>query len=80
MIAKTNGGTTLGNLIEIKGIQMPEWNINDMTSIKAWQDISAEYAKQVSGEVRSVVGRNLRPRNIWENAQLPRLMGNPLQN
>lgn len=64
-------------MIETKEIKMPEWDINDNTSIKAWQDISAEYANQVSGEVRAVVGSNLREGNIWQNVELPRLMANP---
>ncbi len=76
-IAQAKGGTTLEGMIDSKGIKMPEWDINDPLSIKAWQDISGEYAKQVSGEVRAVVGNSLRTGNIWENVELPRLMENP---
>lgn len=35
------------------------------------------YAEQVSGEIRAVVGSELRPGNIWENIELPRLKANP---
>lgn len=38
---------------------------------------SAVYAEQVLGEVRAVVGTELRSGNIWENVELPRLMENP---
>ncbi|MFD1739545.1 peptidoglycan-binding protein, partial [Bacillus salitolerans] len=76
-IAKAKGGTTLEGMIDSKGIIMPKWDINDPSSIKAWQDISSEYANQVSGEVRAVVGNSLRPGNIWENVELPSLMENP---
>lgn len=43
----------------------------------AWDMASAAYAEQVSGEVRAVVGTELRLANIWENVELPRLMDNP---
>ncbi len=76
-IARQKGGTTLEGLIESKGIKMPEWDINNPASIKTWEDVSAMYANQVSGEVRAVVGANLRPGNIWENVELPRLINNP---
>ena len=71
------GGTTLEGLIESKGIKMPEWDINNSSSIKAWEDVSATYANNVSGNVRAVVGSNLREGNIWENVELPRLKNNP---
>lgn len=76
-VAKANGGTTLEALIDAKNIKMPKWNIDDPISIQVWQDVSAGYAKQVSGEVRAVVGDKLRPGNIWENIELPRLNNNP---
>lgn len=75
-IAKSQGGTTLEGLIGSKGIKMPEWDINNPASVKAWEDISAEYASQVSGKVRAVVGAQLRPGNIWETVELPRLKAN----
>ena len=64
-------------LIESKGIKMPEWDINNSSSIKAWEDVSATYANNVSGNVRAVVGSNLREGNIWGNVELPRLKNNP---
>ena len=35
------------------------------------------YAEKASGEVHAVVGSNLRPGNVWETVELPRLMENP---
>lgn len=75
-IAQERGGTTLEGLIEAHQIQMPLWDINNPSSIKVWEDVSAEYARQVSGEVFAVVGTQLREGNIWETVELPRLMGN----
>jgi len=71
-IAKSKGGTTLEGLLDDKGIKMPAWTDNP----EIWADVSAEYANQVSGEVRAVVGKELRPDNIWENVELPRLKTN----
>ena len=76
-IAKGKGGVTLESTIEAKDITMPEWDFNDPSSMDAWDMASAAYAEQVSGEVRAVVGTELRPDNIWENVELPRLMENP---
>lgn len=76
-IAKNKGGITLEGLISRNKIKMPEWNPNDAVAVKAWEDVSAAYANQVSGEVRAVIGRDLRPGNIWENVELPRLKENP---
>lgn len=76
-IAKERGGTTLEMLIKERGIKMPEWNVSNPASVKAWQDISAEYAKGASGHVRAVVGDRLRPGSIWETRELPALKANP---
>ena len=76
-IAKGKGGVTLESTIEEKDITMPEWDFNVPSSMDAWDMASAAYAEQVSGEVRAVVGTELRPDNIWENVELPRLMENP---
>lgn len=75
-VAKVKGGTTLELTISDKAINMPEWSFNNPSSIKAWEDVSAEFAKQVSGEIRAVVGKELREGNIWENIELPRLKNN----
>ena len=55
---------------------MPEWDFNDPNSMDAWNMVSAAYAEQVSGEVRAVVGKELREGNIWKNVELPRLKSN----
>ena len=55
---------------------MPEWDFNNPQSMKMWEDVSASYANQVSGEVKAVIGNKLRPDNIWENVELPRLKDN----
>lgn len=76
-MAKEHDGTTLETLIEERGIKMPDWDPTDPSSIKAWEDISAEYARGASGEVRAVIGQDLRPGNIWEAKEFPALKANP---
>ncbi|MEO9218960.1 MAG: hypothetical protein ABI315_10330 [Bacteroidia bacterium] len=76
-IAKVEGGTTLEALLEKYKIVMPEFNDKIPSVVKLWEDVSALYANQVIGEVRAVLGKNLRVGNIWETVELPRLKKNP---
>lgn len=76
-IAESKGGTTLEALIEEREVKMPVWDTNDPNVVQAWKDISADYAYGSSGVVRAVVGKNLRPGNVWETAELPALIKNP---
>ena len=68
---------TLESTIDDTNIVMPEWDFNAPSSVTAWEEASNVYAEQVSGEIRAVVGSELRPGNIWENIELPRLKANP---
>ena len=76
-IAKGKGGVTLESIIAAKKIVMPEWDFNNPSTMEAWDLASGAYAEQVSGEIRAVVGSELRTGNIWENIELPRLKANP---
>ena len=76
-ISKSRGGVTLESTIEIQNIVMPEWDFNNPSTMEAWDLASGAYAEQVSGEIRAVIGSELRPGNIWENVELPRLKNNP---
>ena len=77
-IAAPKGGTTLESLMESRGVHLPPWgNGEDPAVVKAWEAVSDTYAQGVSGEVRAVVGSDLRPRNVWQTVELPRLMSNP---
>lgn len=76
-VARSGGGTTLEMFIESRGIQMPVWDAANPASIKAWNDVSRVYAGGASGEVRAVLGNNLRPGNTWQTVELPALQANP---
>ena len=71
-------GSTLEALLEKYKIVMPEFNDKIPSVVKLWEDVSALYANQVIGEVRAVLGKNLRLGlgNIWETVELLRLKKN----
>ena len=76
-IAKSRGGVTLESTIKAKNIVMPEWDFNNPSTMEAWDLASGAYAEQVSGDVRAVIGAELREGNICENVELPCLKNNP---
>lgn len=71
-IALGKDGITLEGLLANNGINLPPFSGNQ----EIWEQVSAAYANQVSGEVRAVVGSQLRIGNVWENVELPRLIAN----
>lgn len=77
LIAHGSGATTLESLLEQNGIQPPKWSPNDVHAERWWSAVSQMYAENASGEVHAVIGSSLRPGNVWENVELPRLMENP---
>ena len=56
---------------------LPVWNQKDPESVRFWEDASAAFAENASGQVRAVVGSDLRPGNIWQTVEIPRLVDNP---
>lgn len=76
-IAHSKGGNTFEGLLAKYNIEMPIWNENNPISVKKWKGVSDLYASQVSGEVRAILGKNLRAGNVWETVELPRLKNNP---
>ena len=77
MIADQNKGRTLEQLIETRKIDMPVYDPTVPSSVQAWQSISTELAKNASGDVRAVLGSQVRPQSIWELFELPALINNP---
>jgi filamentous hemagglutinin len=76
-IAASQGGTTLESLAASRGIVLPAWDASNPSVVAVWQDASRMLAQGVSGDVKVVLGSNLRPGNIWEAAELPALQANP---
>jgi uncharacterized protein YukE len=78
LIAHGSGGTTLEMTLADKGIDpLPVWNRHDPVSVQFWEDASAAYAENAQGEVTAIIGSNLRPGNVWQTVEIPRLMENP---
>jgi len=77
LFATSQGGTTLEGLLEENGVKPPLFDPADADSQEWWSQVSGMYAENVQGEVHAVVGANLRPGNVWETVELPRLIDNP---
>ena len=76
-LANANKGKSLEMLVERYNINMPDWDMDDPSTIRAWEELSKEYAKRASGEIRAIIGSSLRKGNVWENIELPTLKRNP---
>ena len=76
-IAKSQSGTTLEMLINKQNIQMPAWDDKNPVVVNEWGEMSRAYAQGTCGLVRGVVGKDLRPGNIWEGYEKGALMKNP---
>ncbi len=78
LIAHGSGGTTLEMTLADNGLDpLPAWNRHDPVSVQFWDDASASYAENAQGEVTAIVGSDLRPGNVWQTVEIPRLMENP---
>jgi hypothetical protein len=73
IIARRRGGTTLEGMLQDKGIAMPVWDDGKLSSMRAWEHVSAEYSNRATGDVHAIIGVNLRDGNIWYNIELDRL-------
>lgn len=75
-VAENNGGTTLETLMARRGIELPQWDPDNPAVMRAWDEASAAFANGAQGRVRVVLGDQLRPGNIWETTEYPRLLRN----
>ena len=87
--AKANGGVTLEMLMEQNKQKLIDagfpynkdlddfvFDGNDAENVKAWQDLSEAYANQTSGNVRAILGDNVRSGSVWCQNEIPRLFSN----
>ncbi|KZS62763.1 MAG: hypothetical protein K2X56_19950 [Mycobacterium pseudokansasii] len=76
-LAGEANGTTLKMLLERNGMQpIPGWNKCDPELVRFWHDAARAYADNCSGTVTAVVGCDVRPDNIWQTVEVPRLTDN----
>ncbi|MBZ4550172.1 hypothetical protein [Mycobacterium avium] len=64
-------------MLERNGITPPKWSFDDPAAEEWWSKVSETYAANAQGEVRAVIGSDLRPGGVWQSVELPRLMNNP---
>ena len=76
LFAAEHSGTTLEGLLDRNAVKPPAFDLTDTASQEWWSKVSGMYAENVRGEVHAVIGSNLRPGNVWETVELPRLMDN----
>lgn len=77
-MATEAGGTTLEMTLEKNGLHpLPRWNEQDPESVRFWEQASTAYAENAAGTVTAIIGSNVRPGNIWQSVEIPRLMENP---
>ncbi|MFN7835350.1 MAG: hypothetical protein ACK5NY_06140 [Burkholderiaceae bacterium] len=75
--ARARGGATLeSTLKDSKILETPSYDVSNPISVRFWESISEEYAKNASGEIRAIVARPLRNGNIWESVEVGALRGN----
>ncbi|QIG39220.1 hypothetical protein G5T42_06745 [Microbacterium sp. 4R-513] len=73
-LAERYGATTLELYLRDHAIAMPPWGRN---TEHLWGEVSRKFAESASGEVRVVLGRSLRPGNVWETYEFDALRSNP---
>ena len=76
-IANQRGGYTLEKLVTDNSISMPVWDENNPAVVAKWQSTSVRYAKNASGKVYAIIGKDVRPNSVWLNYELPTLKANP---
>lgn len=89
-IARNKGGTTLESLMASRGIPQANWDPNKMEwdpdetawdlleahVDDAWKQVSLAYARNASGQVRVVLGADVRPGSVWLEHELDALKNN----
>ncbi|WP_197093392.1 ALF repeat-containing protein [Nonomuraea sp. SBT364] len=88
-LARNNDGTTLERLMDSRGIpqasgrpgdwdpaEMP-WDEIQQQVNDAWDRISLAYARGASGEVKVILGRDVREQSVWMRQECKELLRNP---
>lgn len=77
-LAAEANATTLKMLLERKGmVPVPGWDVAEPETIRFWDEAAKAYAENACGTVTAIVGCDVRPDNIWQRVEVPRLTNNP---
>ena len=75
-LAEPRDATTLEMYLRDHQIAMPAWDGTPEVA-EIWGQVSQKYAEAAHGDVRVVLGRDLRPGNVWETYEFDALRANP---
>lgn len=75
-LAEPRGATTLEMYLRDNNIAMPRWDGSPEVA-NQWGEVSRRFAESASGDVRVVLGADLRPGNVWETYEFEALRNNP---
>jgi hypothetical protein len=75
-LAEPRDATTLEMYLRDHQITMPAWDGTPEVA-EIWGQVSQKYAEAAHGDVRVVLGRDLRPGNVWETYEFDALTSNP---
>lgn len=59
------GRSTLETTLSSKGIELPNWDVSNPSTISAWNSASSSYAMHSSGNVEALLGNTVRPTSVW---------------
>lgn len=77
-LAAEANATTLKMLLERRGMApVPGWDAAFPDTIRFWDEAARAYAENAAGTVTAIVGCDVRPDNIWQRVEIPRLRSNP---
>jgi hypothetical protein len=72
-----NGGVTLETTLDQRNITLPEYDRNDPSSVNAWRQASAAFARGAQGNVVVLQGDAVRTTSVWAEVEYPALTANP---
>ena len=75
-LAVQTGGITLDMLLAKNNAVMPFYDPKKADTVNHWNTASLLFAQQASGDVRSIMGTERRPDNVFETIELKALKGN----
>ena len=71
------GRSTLETTLSSKGIELPNWDVSNPSTISTWNSASSSYAMHSSGNVEALLGNTVRPTSVWNVFERTILRINP---
>ena len=71
------GRSTLETTLSSKGVELPNWDVSNPSTISAWNSASSSYAMHSLGNVEALLGNTVRPTSVWNVFERTILRINP---